>query len=339
MKSLTLQSLGLHLLRIAAAFGIVFSLAACGSGKGDDDADSPAPQTMNGILLITYQGGPTFRFVRAEGNAVGGTEFGAVTMDAEPARRTYFDSGGAGEFMLVPPTRISGGRYSYTRTTPESGTIIITGESTDITAQKNAIGPLLPPVTYMTFPPATPFERRFEILFGTDGVSITGITFNDSGESNPFPGIFHRDADILLQNNSPVPIAWNITDSALLDLPSIYPDQVSMEVLIFTPDDPLADTLSHQLLESTFTRFSNAPGDFVEKGVGNRDVLGGANPQIINFEYDPDPTTINRAEMRIILQSGEILTYDLRFLDFENGTYTLRNDGSTGVFAFPFIEN
>ncbi len=337
MKSHTTEIISPVILRAMAAIGLAAGLSACGSGKGGI-GESPSPETLNGVSLVIYQGGPEYKFVRAEGDATTGAEVGAVTMEPDPAAVLTFGTGGGFEFFVVPPTRISGARYTYTRTSPETAVITIAGESTNITAQRNEIGGLLPAVNYLM----SPFERQFDILFGTDGATVTGVTVNDSGippEEPPFPGLVWRDAEMRLQNGLPLPVGWNITSSDVLDLPRFYPDSISKELFIIEPDDPTQNSFAHQFLESTFTRFSDARGDFVERGVGNRNIIDDTVLETINFEYDPDPATTNIATLRIFRETGPSITYELRFLDFEGGTYVRLEDGSTGEFDFPFLED
>jgi hypothetical protein len=337
------------------AVGCVVSmsgLTGCGSGKGSGLENEPAPQTFNGLVLTLFQGGPKFTFIRSEGNAVNGVEVGAVDMDDNPSGITSI-LGVVDASRVVPPTRIVGARYEYRRTGPESGVLRIFGQSTNIQSTNAryviSSNPLIyAPVNYLR----SGFDREFFILFGTDGNVIHQISANDVGQpipgennpplnppieiDDPYPGILWNTGSLRMVNNFPVPIGFDLRTSAELSLPKIYPESINLEDLIITPDDPGEDELFHYFLESQFTRFSDRAGDFIEKGIGNRNVVGDPAVTLINFDYNPDPETVSNVRIRINAAGEPEVTYHMIFLDFKRGTY-VRGDGATGTFEFPLI--
>ena len=340
----SIQSIAL----IAAGCVVSMSgLTGCGSGKGSGLENEPAPQTFNGLVLTLFQGGPRFTFIRSEGNAVNGVEVGAVDMDDNPSGITSI-LGVVDASRVVPPTSISGARYEYRRTSPESGVLRIFGQSTNIQSTNAryviSVNPLeYAPVNYLR----SGFDRELFILFGTDGNVIHQVSVNDVGQpipgatvdieiDDPYPGILWNTGNLRMVNNIPVPIGYDLQTSAQLSLPKIYPESINLEDLLITPDDPLEDELFHYFLESQFTRFSDRAGDFVEKGIGNRNVVGDPTVTLINFDYNPDPDTISSVRIRINAAGEPEVVYNMIFLDFKRGTY-VRGDGATGTFEFPLI--
>ena len=317
---------------LAAVSMVTLGLSGCGDGGGSDDAaNQPAPQTFNGLVLTLYSQGVTLTFIRSEGNAVDGVETGSVSMTAAPIAAPIVDSSGTPSF-LIPSSQISGAQYTYVRTSPEGGTLTITGNGNNIFVG-TITGVILPVVNYF----AGNFTRQYDVLFGTDGVNITGINVNDYGEGIPYPGITWIDATLVTYGGGSVPIGWSVEQSNGLNLPKLYPQSVNLETFVVTPTDLLLPALNHQFLNSTFTRFSDAKGDFIEEGVGNRNIVDDPVLTVINFDYQPDPNTSNQARIRIYESGGTTLTYDLTFISLESGTYVL-NDGSTGTFEFPFLD-
>lgn len=188
------------------------------------------------------------------------------------------------------------------------------------------------------------FKRTYYLLFGTDGATITGINANDVGDVDdpdyliPYPGLLWFEPTVRLVGGSGVPVGWTVEQSLGLNLPKIYPDGVNRQRFEITPDNLADPELGYQFLESTYTRFSNAAGDFLEEGVGNKDDASDPDQLIpINFDYQPDPKTTNLARIRIYDGANPVVVYDMTFIDFEKGTY-VREDGSTGTFEFPFLD-
>jgi hypothetical protein len=310
-------------------------LSSCGGGGGDDDETGPAPLTMNALVLTLYTSGVELTFVRAEGDASTGVETGAVTMKINPAGTTTVDSSGA-PTPLQPSNSISGGRYTYVRSGPESGTITVSGQGSGQFGASGGIliGPITVPSNY--FRQGT-FTRNYSILFGTDGASITGIDVNDWGEGSTFPGILWNNATLRVFGGALVTNAWSLENSKTVSLPKLYPTSVSGQLLYITPTNVAENALEYKFLSSTFTRFSDAKGDFIEEGVGNSQIVGQTALTIVNFDYQPDPATTNKAVIRIYNASGPTIIYNMTFLDQEKGTY-IQDNGSVGTFDFPFLD-
>lgn len=309
-----------------------FGLTGCGGGGGgsdDEDDGGPAPMTFNGLVLTLYTGGVQLTFIRSEGDASTGVETGAVTMAPSPGSATVVNSGGT-ETQLRPSNTISGGRYTYVRSGPEAGTITVTGEGTGV-FQGDI---LLRNANYFR---AGTFTRQYEILFGTDGTNLTGIDVNDWGEGDVYPGISWNGSVLRVFGGALVGYGWNLEDSELVNLPKLYPLRLSEEQLVITPNNAAENRFRYEFLTSTFTRFSEAEGDFLEQGVGRSQIIPNPDLTIINYDYQPDATTTNKAIVRIYNATGLPLVYSMTFLDMEKGTY-VREDGSTGTFEFPFIE-
>lgn len=315
---------------LAAVSLVTFGLSGCGSGGGGDDAATqPAPQTFNGLVLTLYTQGVTLTFLRSGGDAANGIENGAVTMTANPAATGIVDANGV-PGTLRPSTQINGTSYTYVRTSPEGGTLTLTGSGSGIFL----LNGLPVPSTYFA---TVNFNRQYDVLFGTDGATINGVNVNDSGEGVPYPGITWIGSTLRLYGGGAVPIGWSVKASEGLNLPKIYPDSVNKEAFVVVPDDLLQDSYNHQFLNSTFTRFSDERGDFIEEGVGNRNIVDDNVLTLINFDYQPDPNTANLAKIRIYEDGGATITYNLTFVSLEAGTY-VRDDGSTGTFEFPYLE-
>ncbi len=316
---------------------LALGMAGCGGGGGgggsDDVRTQPAPQTFNGLLLTLWASGVQLTFIRAEGDALTSVETGAVTMRENPLNVVGVDSTGAPS-TLRPSRSISGARYTYQRTSPEAGVITITGNGSG-----TPFNPGIPPVSANYF--TTSFTRTYNLLFGTDGSVITGVSVNDSsatiGEEAPFPGILWTGAVLQVFGSGSVPIGWSLQASQGVNLPKLYPTGVNLERFEITPNDLAQPLVGYQFLQSSFTRFSDALGDFIEQGVGNKDLPPDPTLTLINFDYQPDPNTTNRARIRIFEGSQPTVIYDMTFLDLEKGTY-VREDGSTGTFEFPFLD-
>ncbi|MBJ7285626.1 MAG: hypothetical protein JHD00_11035, partial [Akkermansiaceae bacterium] len=174
----------------------ILGLGSCGGGGGGDDKTAePAPKTFDGLVLTLYTGGVELTFLRAEGDASTGSETGAVSMKVNPAETTITDSGGSAS-PLRPSYSISGGRYVYTRTGPEGGSLTVTGVGS------GWFGSAVPVPSSGTSDPSSsttglanyfeggdPFARNYAVLFGTDGVYISGLKVNDWSETDgPPPG-------------------------------------------------------------------------------------------------------------------------------------------------------
>jgi|GEM_PF-7004243 len=319
----------------------ILGLGSCGGGGGGDDKTAePAPKTFDGLVLTLYTGGVELTFLRADGDASTGSETGAVTMKVNPAETTITNSGGTAS-PLRPSYSISGGRYVYTRTGPEGGTLTVTGEGS------GWFGTATPTVDTpranyfrgnVGLASTGPFTRDYAVLFGTDGTYISGIKVNDWGEGIDYPGISWTGATLKVYGGAQVPLAWSTVESALLSLPKFYPSEISQQTMTTTPTDTLGNAYVYQFLTSTFTRFSTAQGDFLEKGVGNSQVNASPTLTLINYDYQPDPATTNRAVIRIYSATNSVLTYNMTFLDLEKGTYVIQEDGTTGTFEFPYIQ-
>ena len=321
----------------AACSAAVLLVSGCGGGGGSGSNDDkisaqPAPQTFNGLVLTLYVGGVELTFIRAEGDALTAGETGAVTMKEKPATFIGTDSTGA-PVSRFPSGSISGARYTYFRTSPEAGVLIITGAGSGIYE-----GP--PPNGFVSYFQNPTFTRTYNLLFGTDGASISGVSVNDTsatpGEVDPFPGILWTSATLRVFPAGQVPVGWSLASSQGVPLRKFYPDSVSQQRLEITPTALAAAPEGYQFLNSTFTRYSTMVGDFLEEGVGNKDAV--PTFTLVNFDYQPDPATLNRARIRIYEGAKPVITYNLTFLDLEKGTY-VREDGSTGTFEFPFLDN
>ncbi|MCX8496656.1 MAG: hypothetical protein ORN51_10780 [Akkermansiaceae bacterium] len=311
----------------------VFGFSGCGGGGSADSVSrEPAPQTFNGLVLNLYTGGVNLTFIRAEGDAMTGTETGAVTMAENPVGFGGVDPSGASIQHHVS-TSISGARYTYQRTSAEAGVLTVTGAGSGTSIDVNKLG-----VPYRAdYFKEGSFARTYNLLFGTDGSVISGLSVNDSGEGLLYPGILWISPTLKVYGGSSIPVGWSLAMSQGLALPTIYPLKVSGQRFEVTPDNPLVAASGFQFLTSTFTRFSDAVNDFKEEGVGNMDAV--PSQLVINYDYQPNPKTNNHAKIRIY-QAGSTTPaiYDVTFLDFEKGTY-VREDGSTGTFEFPFVNN
>jgi hypothetical protein len=339
MKLLFARSMAAYFLAWSCLSIFVLGLSSCGGGGGgDDDEKGPAPLTMNGLVMTLYTGGVELTFVRSEGNAETGTETGSVTMRERPLSTSAVDSSG-NPTPLQPSNSISGGRYTYTRSTQESGSITITGSASGVfnsNAFFDGVFIILPRENTANYfkGPTVPFSRTYSVLFGTNGTSITGIDVNDTGEDLT---IFWNDATLRVFGGALVTNGWSLENSVVVNLPKLYPTALSGVELVITPNNPAESGFSYSFLTSSFTRFSDSTGDFIEEGVGNSVIVGQSERTIINYNYQPDPATTNRATIRIFNPTGPAFVYTLSFLDLEKGSY-VREDGSVGTFEFPFLD-
>ncbi len=157
-----------------------------------------------------------------------------------------------------------------------------------------------------------------------DGITGGTITYN-SGSLTLFGG-------------GSVPVGWNIQRSTAIDLPKIYPLALTGETLELTLIPPFETNQRFVLLESTFTRFTDAPGDFLEKGIGNLFIGDDPDPETINYEYQPSPSTNNIAVVRIFRSSPAAARVDYEFTFISNQTGTVTVAGTpAGTFEFPFL--
>jgi hypothetical protein len=339
MKLSFFRRIAAHLLAWSCVAMFVLGLNSCGGGGGggDDDEVGPAPFTMNGLVMTLYTGGVELTFIRSDGDAATGTETGAFTMKERPGATPIVDSSG-NTTPLQPSTRVSGGRYTYIRNTEESGTITVTGFSSGVfntDAFFDGIFIFLPAVNVANYfkGPTVPFTRTYSVLFGTNGASITGIDVNDTGEDLT---VFWNDAILRVFGGALVTNGWSLENSSTVNLPKLYPTALSGEELVITPTNPTENGFNYSFLTSTFTRFSDTKGDFIEEGVGNSVVIGQTERTIINYNYQPEPASTNKAVIRIFNPTGPPFVYTMTFLDLEKGTY-VREDGSVGNFEFPFL--
>lgn len=338
MKLPFFRRMAAHLLAWSCVIVFVLGLNGCGGGGGgSDDEIGPAPLTMNGLVMTLYSGGVELTFVRAEGDATKGTETGAVTMKEKPGSTPIVDSSG-NSTPLQPSNSISGGRYTYTRSTQESGTITITGSASGVynsDAFFDGIFIFLPVANIANYykGPTAPFSRTYSLLFGTNGTSITGIDVNDTGEDLT---VFWNDAILRVFGGGLVTNGWSLENSVVVNLPKLYPTALSGQELVITPNNPAENGFNYSFLTSTFTRFSDSAGDFIEEGVGNSRITGQSALAIINYNYQPDAATTNKAVIRIFNPTGPALVYTMTFLDLKKGSY-VREDGSVGTFEFPFL--
>ncbi len=136
----------------------ILGLVGCGGGGDSDDEISiePAPETMNGIVFRLFAGGtgPVFTFIRSGGDALTGSETGNVTMAPNPGTIPTTDSSGNTFIYTISPT-ITAATYTYTRTAPEGGRIVISGRGQN-------------PIAFNYF--GGDFSRTYEMIFATDGV-------------------------------------------------------------------------------------------------------------------------------------------------------------------------
>lgn len=317
---------------------LTLGLSSCGGGGGgDDDEIGPAPRTMNGLVMTLYTGGVELTFIRSEGDATTGTETGAVTMREKPGSTPIVDSSG-NVTPLQPSNTMTGGRYTYTRSTQESGSITITGSASGVFNSDAFFDGIFifPPAANLANyfkGPTTPFSRSYSVLFGTNGTSITGIDVNDTGEDLT---VFWNNATLRVFGGALVTNGWSLENSAAVNLPKLYPTALSGQELVITPTNPVENGLNYSFLTSTFTRFSDSTGDFIEEGVGNSVIIGQSERTIMNYNYQPEPGTTNRAVIRIFNPTGPAFVYTMTFLDLEKGSY-VREDGSVGTFEFPFL--
>ena len=334
MNTFLIRRLAAHLLMWSCLSIFVVGLCSCGGGGGgDDEALEPAPRTFDGLVLTLYTGGVELTFIRAEGDAATGVETGSVSMKENPAKATATNPGG-GTDQVLPSYSISGGRYVYTRLGPESGTLTVTGQGSGFFGAL-AGGVDTPSANYFE---AGEFTREYALLFGSDGVYVSGIRVNDWGEGFDYPGIAWSGATLKVYGGSPLLLGWSLKNSALLDLPKLYPLSISQQTVDTTPDEDSDDEYTIEFLTSTFTRYSDAKGDFLEKGVCNITIYPDAETVIGNYTYKPDPLTTNRAVLTIYFETDPPVTAKLTFLDLESGTYIIQEDGSTGEFNFPFLD-
>lgn len=308
----------------------ILGLVGCGGGNdGNDQASNePAPKTMNGIVFRLFAGGtgPVFTFIRSGGDAVTGSETGNVSMAPNPGTIAVTDSSGNSFTYTISPT-ITAATYTYTRTAPEGGRIVITGRGQD-------------PSLFNYF--GGNFSRTYEMIFATDGTNVTTVATvdYDTAAGITVSNITYNNGSLTLFGGGLVPVGWNLQQSAGLDLPKIFPEALSGETLELTLIPPFAINQRFVLLESTFTRFTDAPGDFLEKGIGNLFLGDDPNPETINYEYQPSPSTNNVATVRIFraAPADSRVDYEFTFITNQTGTVTVAG-APAGTFEFPFLGN
>ena len=313
----------------AAALGLI----GCGGGGSGSGRDEPAPQTLNGVIFTIYgSGGPVLTMIRSSGDATGSGETGAVRMDPNPSGIEVVSAGGVRRTISISPT-ISGATYVYTRTSPEGGRLVVRG-----TGQVESPGNIfLPPVVYEYF--NDNFSRTYDMVFATDGSVVTTVISTDYDTEAGIGGgsIGSPNGSMRVVGSAFLPNGWNVEQSAGVILPKLYPDSITGESLVITIASDPVEVQDFNLVISSYTRLSNAQGDFLEKGVGNVFIDSDPTPKIINYAYAPDPKSTNRVKLTIVIESLGSTVYTFTFTGNEAGTF-VDDKGQTGTFEFPFLE-
>jgi len=323
------------ILKLAVLSVVSLCLASCGGGGGDGDSASkePAPQTMNGIVFRLLPGaGPVLTLIRSEGDALVGNETGNVTMAPNPGSIPVADTNNNPVPELVSPI-ISATTYSYTRTSPEGGRLVISGRGL------NFIPGSVPQTPYAYF--GGNFSRTYELIFATDGVNVTAVATVDFDTANGLAGgaIYFGNSSVRLFGGGIVPIGWTVERSSTLSLPKLFPGKLSGETMDLLLSGPPIESQRFLFLESTFTRFTpDIPGNFLEKGSGNLFVGDSPDPIKINYEYQPDPTTNNKAILRISRgdPGPSQVIYEFTFISLKTGNVSINNIPA-GTFDFLFL--
>lgn len=318
-------------LNLALLSALSLILIGCGGGGGSDDDDlakEPAPQTMNGVIVrFTSGGGPVLTLTRSFGDALTGVETGNVKMGAGPGGIRVQDSAG-NPTVLVVSTTISNASYTYIRTAAEGGRLVISGTGLD-----NVPGSSLAFDYY-----GGVFSRTYEMVFATDGNDVTAVltTDFDTVDGRAAGAIRYTDGSLRLVGGGKVPVGWSIEKSSSLILPKLYPTRLTTQNMLLTLTLPSAEIQEFDFLVSTFTPLPGIGEGFIEKGVGNLFVGDNPTPETFNFQYKTDPTTINRATLRILRGSASPIDYEFTFTNNAKGTATV-NGTLVGEFVFPFL--
>ncbi|MDX1679795.1 MAG: hypothetical protein R3242_03595, partial [Akkermansiaceae bacterium] len=298
--------LGAASLALSAA---VFLPSCGGGGGGGDLAFQPAPQTLHALALQLDPGGIQYVFIRDTGD----TTLGEVEEGGVVVRRDAPAFSVADEFGIItdvkPSNEVSQATYTYERVSPESAVITITGDGSGVDSKGDA-------ANYYS---ETPFTRRYEILFATDGAIITAINVDDYTVTDGITfDILWNNATIKTYAGGDVPVGYSITRSNFEEIPTLYPESIDGEFLRIIPDVGDEKTLS--VLSSTYTRFINDT-DFTEEGVANLKDPAGSSAVVVNYKYEPVSGTANLATFTIVFEDREEV-YNFKFLDEESGTYT-----------------
>ncbi len=330
----------------AAAIGLM----SCGDGSGGPNGGAnaePAPRTMNGIIFSPGGSvGPVLTMIRVAGDATKSGETGTVRMNASPGDITVTSASGVDSELRVSPV-ISGATYTYSRTSSVGGRLVVRGTGLLTIPGSGGEAPVEEPSE--EDPPAPPeqyeyfggeFSRTYDIIYATNGTVITTLAVTDyDTEAGIGAGtITFSGGTMRLVGGGLVPVGWSIETSSGLVLPKLYPLKLSTEDLYLTFDDEAVEGQSILLLTSTFTPLSPQLGDFVEKGVGNLRVGDSPTPVTIGYEYSPDADTTNQVELKILRSGSPSATYEMIFDEVETGTF-IDNQGRTGTFEFPFLQN
>lgn len=306
------------------------ALNSCGGGGGDADDISthPAPQTLNGLVITLWSGGPSFTFVRISGSALnGGTETGGFV----------YNTSGIEPSALPDPVgftavdEVDNAVYSYQKINAEIGEIIVQGDASS--------GDLYPAGT---------FERRYRVTFLTTGTIVTGLSVvdNDDGGSGPAVPVDEPwlTGNVRHYDGGPLDVGYSLDESESRLLPFLYPSRlvnVDSQRLELTPIAPATEAPIYVFAASDFieTQVLSDPVIFEQTGRGTAFDLP-TTPINYTFEYEPDITTVNEVRIRIVLDApdGRTIDYDLVFSSKNSGDYTASN-GDTGRFLFPNIDN
>ena len=305
------------------------ALNGCGGGGGSGDISThPAPQTLNGLVINLWGGGPSFTFVRISGSALGGgTETGGFVYNKGTTESDIPDPVG---FTAVD--EIDNAMYTYQKIDDDIGEIIVQGDASG----------------EGTYPSGT-FERRYRVTFGTTGSIITSLSVvdNDDGGSGPAVPLDEPwlTGNVRHFDGGPLEVGYSLDESETRLLPFLYPSSLVTGLsqrLELTPLAPAVDAPVYVFQSSSYieTQVLADPIIFSATGIGTRFNVPANDPINFTFQYDPDTTTVNEVRIRVVIDApdGRTLDYDLIFGSKNSGDY-ICSDGDTGTFLFPNIPN
>ncbi|MGJ8633829.1 MAG: hypothetical protein ACSHX7_07910 [Luteolibacter sp.] len=339
MKKNFLGKIAKAAMLISVSASTALSLSNCGGGGGGGDENEVlvAPASLDGMTLTLFSSF-TLEFGRVSGSE--GNETGAVTytrLTRGPVISTFDTGDNTGTTQQVDvPAILTSSTYTYTRTGINTASIVVNYSVAD-------------PDTVFGFPEL--FVRnetrvQFDILFGSDGSSITNSTartsdivssddtrstvdtsdvtftlngglvpigYNPSFDDNAISGIVFENfigITIVLDgaNSNNFRIAYENSFGGLdITIPDVSFIEDRGTVLITTdPTQPDGDAI---------TQIQSSGGSYAYARTGG-------NQAILAIEATNPNST---------LQSG-VIFYTLNFSSFDGGSFTA-TDGSSGTFS------
>jgi len=351
MKNSILRKLSLRLTALASLLALPLLLSSCGGGGGSG-VEGPAPRVLNGLTLaLSTSGGPIFSFISiddfvSEENP--DIDTGIVTMVASPSDIPTVGANGTPGTICFAPT-ISNASYTYKVISGSTAVLTITGTGANVPS-------ILDPVDTCALENA--FVLTYNILYGSTGGAInelilTPVPSASSGSASFLMNLFSNNSLMTLQSGGLVPEGYGLVQSRSVAPRLIVPNTIGSQNLRLSVDGDTSLDQSYVFINSNYQPFSNIDL-LLESGQGLSSLDSDpANPTTLDWSWQPGETSSgtlgnNVGVLSVFDEFGQSFVYDFTFAQLQDdGTVTggsesgvyVRDDGQTGQFNFPFLDN